>query len=630
MKNLPIHRSESGAVALLMLAATIIIMMLSWIIFDAAVTTQDKINAQASADSAAFSQAAIKSRSMNMMAYTNIAKRSIWAVQSLYPAYLSSTYGWIRNTLVRNAGECEEDPDDQDTEEPEEGAPPKTCSTYLRIKQERLRWIGETCTDERCADQLGAPASEVRQWGLFWHLNGGEKTEQNGLRLNDFLELDEKADTPIKELDWFDPSTFAARVEKSDYLADQRPYLSLIYRYYAQDIRALDSYQRYMYGVTPWWGWVEQMVRATRNGATISASWPRPLGYWPLGIDTIVANILQRSSRIWGSSAGGFSAINDGLPVRPSAIGTMRRTISSSILGSKDSIQRFITGCFASLTSLDVSGCKIENGDITPFMFEHILNGMIFTLKSTGIISFQDGFENTGTCPAGLLTSVAIAPFCVHYDALFGEGFERGLDYTHNSYANIMRNEEYFDENAQHVAAEPWIMRLSESPEKYRRRTSNIVMTYNARPGTFGKDRNKYSIGSDYRGNSYDGLKARLRFWSSSGSVADLARQELTYSASGLWGIASSEVFYTDYDHPPDLWHPSWSARIRPVSLGSNFSEGEFSLNYVYRDIVSGFVLGSLLGVTSLRDIRQAFVDLAYMDKATVAVDGTTEAGLIK
>lgn len=626
MRASRIHTDECGAVALLMLAATIIIMMLSWIIFDAAVTTQDKVNAQASADSAAFSQAAIKARSMNMMAYSNIAKRSIWAVQSLYPSYLSATYGWIRNTIEENAGACEENPSSDGPDYDSEGKKIPKCDTYLRIKKERLRWIGETCTDLRC-QEIGADASDLKQWGLFWHLNGGEQTG-GGLPLNGYLDLVEGSENPIKELGRFDPSTFGAKTENSQFLADQRPYLSLAHRYYAQDIRALDSYQRYIYGVTPWWGWVEQMVRAVRNGATVSASWPRPLGYWPMGIDTIVAGILARVSRIWGGSTGGFSALNDGLPVRPARIGTMRRTIASAVIGSKAQIKDYLKGCMSSITSLNLSGCKPDSVKVDPFLFEHILNALIFTIKSTGIISFKDGFENSGTCQG--LYSVVPAPLCVHVNALLGDAFEEGLDYTHNSYANIMRNEDHFDDTSQHVAAEPWVMRPSESPEEYRRRTSNIVMTYNARLETFGKDRNKYRVGKDYRSNNFDGLKARLRFWSTSGSVADLARQELTYSASGLWGISRGEFFYTDYDHAPDLWHPSWSARIRPVSLGTEFGEGEFSLNHVYRDVISGFILGSLLGVSGLRDVRQAFVDLAYMDKASMAVDGSTEGGFVK
>lgn len=617
-----LHNEEGGAVALLMLAAVIIVSMLSWIIYDAGIATRNKVNVQASADAAAFSQASVKARSMNMMAYTNIAKRSIWAVQSLYPAYLSSTYRWIRRTIEKNAGECKEDL----TSVGDEGKDKEktNCTTYLRAKQERIRWIGETCASGRCED-VGADQSDVRQWGLFWHLHGGEKTRLER-DVNKYLKLDEEQDNPIVDTGTFDPSKIGATIEGSDWLASQTPYVSLVHRYYAQDIRGLDNYQRYIYGATPWWAWVEQLIRAVRNGATMSSSWPRPLGYWPLGIDGIVAELLGRSSQVWGGSGGGHSSLNDSLPVRPSGVGTMTETIAELVRGSKGEITSYFMACLKGIATLNLSGCRPDNISIDPFALEHIVNGMIFTMKSTGILSMFDGFENNGFCRTGS----SPAPFCVHLDALFGDDFERGLRYTQNSYTNVMGDDLFDPNGGQAVAAEPWVMRTSESEAEFRRRTSNIVMTYRSALETFEGDRTKYSLGRDYRGQSFDGLKARMRFWSHEGSVADLARQEMTYSASGHWGMTRGEIFYTDADHPPDLWHPSWSARLRPVSLGDEFAAEELSLNHVYRDIVSGFVLGSLLGVSGLRDVRQAFVDLAYMDKATIAVNADTEGGITK
>lgn len=607
------HNEERGAVALLMLAATIVIMLLSWVIYDAGVSTRTKVRVQAAADTAAFSQAAIKARTMNMLAYTNIAKRSIWAAHSMYPSYLSATYSWIRRTLNDKAGSCEENPNS------------RSCAIYRRVKQERVRWIGETCASGRCSE-IGGDQDDVKQWGLFWHLNGGEQTTY-GVTVNDYLELDETETPVIRDLEEFDPSDYGSKTAGSQWLPSQSPYVSLTHRYYAQDIRALDHYQRYIYGITPWWAWVEQLVRGVRNGATMSASWPRPLGHWPLGIDGIAARLFGEISRLWGGASGHYSVYNDELPVRPARIGTMRDSMKRAVNDSVGSIKSFFEGCLRGLSSFNLSGCQPSTIQIDPFLLEHVINGLIFTLKSTGIIAFEKGLLN-GTC-----SNIPIpAPICVHVEALIGEHFERGIDYTHNSFRNVMGDDSFHPGERQWIAAEPWVMRPSRTASDFLRRTSNVVMTYQARFDAFDdeQDRAKYSIGEDYRGIDANSLRMRLKFWSDGGNVADLVRQEITYSASGQWGMARGEAYFTDADHPPDIWHPSWSARLRPVSLGNEFDEGDYSMNHVYRDVVSGFILGAFLGVSSLRDIGVAFRDLAYMDKATSTMTGDTEGGLTR
>lgn len=87
-----LRRDEGGAVLLLSLASVLIIMMLAWVIVDAGKSARDKIELQAAADGAVFSQAAVKARVMNMISYTNVAKRSIIGIQSMY---LGMYYGYV-------------------------------------------------------------------------------------------------------------------------------------------------------------------------------------------------------------------------------------------------------------------------------------------------------------------------------------------------------------------------------------------------------------------------------------------------------------------------------------------------------------------------------------------------------
>jgi len=90
-----LHREEGGAVFLLSLAAILIIMMLAWVIIDAGKGARDKIELQASADAAAFSQSSVKARAANMIAYTNVAKRSIIGIQSMYLGMYYGYAAWI-------------------------------------------------------------------------------------------------------------------------------------------------------------------------------------------------------------------------------------------------------------------------------------------------------------------------------------------------------------------------------------------------------------------------------------------------------------------------------------------------------------------------------------------------------
>ncbi len=89
------HQSQSGAVLLLSMAAILIIMMLSWVVIDAGKGARDKVELQSAADMSAYSHAAVKSRTMNMIAYTNVAKRSVAGILSMYQGMYIGYAAWI-------------------------------------------------------------------------------------------------------------------------------------------------------------------------------------------------------------------------------------------------------------------------------------------------------------------------------------------------------------------------------------------------------------------------------------------------------------------------------------------------------------------------------------------------------
>lgn len=104
-KLINLHRNESGAVGLLVLVATIIVMMMGLVMFDAQHIARDNLQVQAAADTAAWSQSAVEARSMNMIAFANVGKRVTFGMTSFYQAIWIS-YGLILAATIALAIVC--------------------------------------------------------------------------------------------------------------------------------------------------------------------------------------------------------------------------------------------------------------------------------------------------------------------------------------------------------------------------------------------------------------------------------------------------------------------------------------------------------------------------------------------
>ena len=92
-----LNDEQGGAVLLLCLAAILMLLLMSWAVLDGIFVSHDKSEAQASADMAAYSQASVKARSMNMMAFTNVGKRSLVGVHATYRGMFRAFAEWLFN-----------------------------------------------------------------------------------------------------------------------------------------------------------------------------------------------------------------------------------------------------------------------------------------------------------------------------------------------------------------------------------------------------------------------------------------------------------------------------------------------------------------------------------------------------
>lgn len=585
------HRDEGGAILMLALVGAMILILIANTLYDAGRAAHEKTNIQAAADVAAYSQASIKARSMNMMAYSNVAKRSIWGIHSTYPAYLKSMHTWVTESLRISCNACT--------------SSGNLCNKCWLARSERLRWIQNVCEDH---EDLGCDDDDETTWGNFRSLAGREFMGMQWKGGKEGLETEE---------DWPQlPSSYvhAGVRDPND------PLKSLFRIYHAQDILALDNYQRYLFGITPWWGWTEQLLKALRAGATVSGSWPMPAGRTPAMANQLVERVQDgfNQAAIAGGAApsyadgmgSNYSLYADALPVYPGELksmkGAIKRAIDFGALKScaRDYLQRLFSG------SPNSSACQ----NVDPFAVEHLLNAAIMTLKSRGMVRG----EYANLLPETLLTHA------MALDDNSSRGYGFGLDYTQRSFARILEDDR--------MAAEPWRLRRFHSPGMWQINNSNLVMTYAQRFGVFDeqRDRKKYGFMGDYQGNSLEDIQRRLHFYDVHGLPGSATMQELTYQSSGYWGMARSEVYFADDDDPPDLWHPSWSARMRPVSLPREFEQGQYTMNQIYHDITKSIAVGTVLGVSTVNDLTTAIYDLMQNEKVTSAMGPSTVEGVAK
>lgn len=78
------HHDQGGAVALLCFASMLILFMIGLVIYDTGIVARTKVDVQMAADTAAYSSAAVKARSMNMIAYGNIGKRTAAGIHNMF------------------------------------------------------------------------------------------------------------------------------------------------------------------------------------------------------------------------------------------------------------------------------------------------------------------------------------------------------------------------------------------------------------------------------------------------------------------------------------------------------------------------------------------------------------------
>ncbi len=155
----------------------------------------------------------------------------------------------------------------------------------------------------------------------------------------------------------------------------------------------------------------------------------------------------------------------------------------------------------------------------------------------------------------------------------------------------------------------PLVLENASSAADWQTTTSNMVFAYGNRPERFGEERNKYSnFTKDY-------------------SHQLGALDEFGYKNAGDWSMARAEISYQDGDTNP--FRPSWTARMRPVALPSEWQNAGFDMNQAYHDVIPFLGLTGLIG-SNFGGITSAMADFANMERQTRSFGHSTIEGIAK
>ncbi len=443
------HREQNGAVALLVLAAILIVFMLGLVMFDAGKASRDKITVSAAADVAAWSQSAVEARSMNMIAFSNVAKRVTFGMTSYYVAL------WLAYTEL----------------------------LILGIALSVVCWIANI-------PLYGSISTICEQITEF--------TVHIGKIMG-------------KEAD--DLSTFSGELNED---------------YFGRDMKALNSYQEYMLELTPWWGWSEQFLRGTRNGASMTASFPAPKL-----LPSSVSGMLSQSN------------LTDSLPVQ-----------------KDDPSKNYDNMCKRVTKSWD--------------MVVHVAD---YALKSGPNACTSDDWQPAVICLlTGLLAIPNMKLACPIQENVFGE------------------------EGA------PYDMKKYSSQEEWQLASSNLVFAYKSGDARMNKDEDR---------KKYGFLKPEHN------------QDSMIYKGGGYWAMARSEISFKG--GKPSAWYPSWTARMRPVSLPGEWQDDDIQLKNAWRDAAPYMIIGAALGKLVKSDgatLEGAAADLLRIELSTSAMNKDNITGV--
>lgn len=558
-----LDRDEGGAIFLAALAATLILLMLSLVLYETGNVSREKVKLQTATDSAAYSQAAIKARSMNINAYTNVAKRSIVGIHLTYHASFSYFY----RVVGYSAQACTRDPTNPD-QQLCQAAFQSSCASTCQNPGDC--GPGFTCQSGQCrnsAGQLPSAATTGCDDTSNWSIAHGESTRDwddlqdpgvstNNLSYGGFAGVWD--DPPQREVKVGVFRTQVSDGGKISSISGNNNQVAL--EKFNKELLQLSRYQELIQRVTPWWSFAEAISRGTHNGATMVTSFPPPpepnhSASLTSELDGLVPTTPLMEDWSWEIGgqevglAGPLDIING---EEPGATLCERLRVLDP---SRAEMPIFFDSSWASVNLYDGE----DPGLTREMAFNTALNYANSDEPPVTSVTAADG----STISLNLAKEHSKAAlFPTEPGAIIG-GYDLCMLSHSEELGSQFGADRYQASNVDVLDAEltsPYVVTAERSTALGQMRMSNILFGYR-----YGKD-----LG-DESGPDEQGGRANYAFLSQ-----DYANRDNVHfqGRTGMWALARSEVVPIGGQN--GNWHTNWTARIRPMALHiGDFSEFE-------------------------------------------------------
>lgn len=621
-----LHDDEGGAILLACLAACMILLMVSLTMYDAGNVTREKIKLQTATDTAAYSQASIKARTMNANAYVNVTKRSIVGLHLTYFSAFNNFYSYVQFykqpcQLDNTQSQCQillsPQSDCNDPHANNSGiclvTGARCCGIHIAVR--------ERTHDFQARTGPTTPAATPNGYGGF-------TTVANDRRFCQVVFDASNPDnvptcTPLSYPDGarLQGLQFSADINSNESIEPARLYGAL--DKYAKELRQLTRYQEYMQTITPWWAFSEALARATLNGATMATAYPPPPNLQPAGTGAYPTGATPASNMEFDWS---YTNINDTLRTDTNPVGlatqlrTQRGHICSQFAGGASGMPDPL---FADELGIHINTLQANSSG--PAKNDPFARSVLNPDDISGNFKMLGGFSMCHAGQAGFFSTRAVGP----RDRPTGSN-QWDRDYDDNASSSTLFNGHrppIFDPaiSSPYVTvvdpdnASPQVRDLSQM------RLSNIV---------FG-----YYQGADFLRNEGGGTSdpGMTRFEYMTQNYNTSLPEEA--KGTGIWTMARGEIVTLNNDDGD--WHASWTARVRPLSRPDEFSNVEVAmgipsesfLHNAYLTAIPYLSVNQSIAHTGDPSVHHPEVwqrDSTTMERATRTMDSASTEGFTK
>ncbi len=605
---------EGGAILLACLAGCLIVLMVSLTMYDAGNITREKVKLQTATDSAAYSQAAVKARTMNANAYVNVTKRSIAGIYLTYftahNAFFSNMQAHLRNCSSGNSS-CVVVYE-----------PSSQCSAASLGATGNCIGINNKCCNIYIAvnehfNDFAANGSLATNSASF----GGEVEFESARKICTVTSNPSNPDDPLTCVEQaIDPTNPVLGVFVASHAGSSASSLEPARLYgamdkYTKEIRQLSRYQEYMQVITPWWAFSEALARASHNGATMATTYPAPAGLQTSNLTGAYPSVPGPTGTMdddWSWPASNLRNPS-GNATLAAQFATFRGNICSEFTGGSDSSAPFRDPQLNEEMGIHVETLRRNSGgyvnDASKGYASMVFNGDDFTsnFKTVG------GYTMCHLMQNGRYTSN-------FNQSMPSNWVKPGTDKNLNTMQLGLNMVPLVDPDY----SSPYLLSVDPTSSALARmRMSNIV---------FG-----YYQGSDYRRDTDDSGVGMTRFEYMTQDYGNSLPVEA--QGTGIWTLSRGEI--VTLNNSDGNWHSSWTARIRPIARPGELNTVETEMSIPSNSFLSNAFrqAGPYLGVNA--DIAHIGgtadhhpevwdSDTTTMDRAMKTMDSASSPGIFK